>query len=208
MSLAAVAAGLQDRRMPEVLGIALLVVLFIAAVVAAGVLAEIIWSGRAGPRLAHFRWSRFFLTLWVAGTAIWAFILVRVVGITDPPSLVSAIGLPSAFSLALGVALRWVFAELPRSGFPVADPRGPELEKMLAALTTPRELALRLALCRISAHCLRDRAWKARIAELRQSLAKDDLAAAETSARELEQRLLADYAAAWTGARRADSAPA
>jgi hypothetical protein len=208
MPLAARTPSLQDRRMAEALLIAVLVVLFIAAVVAAGILAEIVWSGRAGARLAHFRWGRFFLTLWAAATALWAFVLVRVIGVSDLSWLASAIGLPSAFLLALGVALRWVFAELPRNGFPVADPRGPELEKMLGALPTARELAMRLALSRISAHCLRDRTWKARIAELRRSLAKDEIESTEASARELEQRLLADYAAAWTGVRRQSSAPA
>jgi hypothetical protein len=184
--------------MSEALGLALAVFVFIAAVVAAGVVAEAIWSGRAGPHLAHFRWGRFFLALWAIATIAWALVLVRLMGTADLLRLLSAAALPSAFALALGVGLRWVFAELPRRGVLPADPRCPELETMLGALPQVRELAFRLALARISAHCLRDPAWKARISALRGSLTEAEIAAAETKSREVGQRLLADHAAGWT----------
>lgn len=183
--------------MSETFGLALAAFLFIAAVVAAGVVAEAIWSGRAGPRLAHFRWGRFFLGLWVVTTIVWALALVRLMGTADLPRLLSVAALPSGFMLALGIALRWVFAELPRRGVLSADPRCPELEQMLGGLPEARELALRLALARISAHCLRDPAWRARIKALRVGLGETEVSAAEAKSRGLGQRLLADQAGAW-----------
>jgi hypothetical protein len=189
---------MQDRHMSEAFGLALAVFVFVAAVVAAGVVAEAIWSGRAGPALAHFRWGRFFLGLWAVATIVWALALMRLMGTGDLPRLLSAAALPTAFVLTLGVGLRWVFAELPRRGVLVTDPRCPELETMLGALPQVRELAFRLALARISAHCLRDPVWKARIRGLQSSLTEAEVAAAQTKSREVGQRLLADHAAAFT----------
>ncbi|HUH86175.1 MAG TPA: hypothetical protein VLX85_16320, partial [Stellaceae bacterium] len=128
----------------------------------------------------------------------WTLVLVRLMGTSRLPRLLSIAALPSAFALALGIGLRWVFAELPRRGILPADPRCPELETMLGALPEVRELAFRLALARISAHCLRDPVWKARIKALRGSLSKTETAAAEAKSREVGQRLLADHAAGWT----------
>jgi len=188
--------------MSEALGLALAVAAFIAAVVVAGVVAEAIWSARAGPVLAHFRWGRFFLAFWAIATIVWAAMLVGFMGTASLPRLFSTAALPSGFALALGIALRWVFAGLPRRGVLSADPRCAELEIMLFALPPARELGLRLALTRISAHCRRDPLWKARVRVLRLHLGADEIAAAEAKSRELGQRLLADQAAAWAVARR------
>jgi hypothetical protein len=194
--------------MPKALGLALGVLVFIAVVVAAGVVAEAVWSGRAGPRLAHFRWGRFFLALWAMATIACTLVLVRLMGTADLPRLLSLAALPSGFALALGVGLRWVFAELPRRGVLSADPRCPELETMLGALPESRELAFRLALARISAHCLRDPIWKARIRALQSTLTEVEVAAAQAKSREVGQRLLADHATAWTIAQPHGSAAA
>ncbi len=194
--------------MSEAFGLALAVVVFIAAVVAAGVVAEAIWSGRAGPVLAHFRWGRFFLALWAVATIAWALVLMRLMGTADLLRLLSAAALPSGFVLALGVGLRWVFGELPRRGVLATDPRCPELETTLGALPPARELAFRLALARISAHCLRDPIWKARIRALEGTLTEAEVAAARAKSREVGQRLLADQASAWTVAQPHGSAAA
>lgn len=194
--------------MSEAFGLALAVLVFIAAVVAAGVVAEAIWSGRAGPVLAQFRWGRFFLALWAIATIVWAALLVSLMGAANLPRLLSTAALPSGFALALGVALRWVFAELPRRGVLSADPRCPDLETMLFALPPARELGLRLALVRISVPCRRDPLWKARIRVLRLHLGAAEISAAEAKSRELGQRLLADQAAAWAVAQPHGPAPA
>jgi hypothetical protein len=79
---------------------------------------------------------------------------------------------------------------------------------MLGALPEARELAFRLALARISAHCLRDPIWKTRIRALQSSLTEVEVAAARAKSREVGQRLLADHAAAWTLAQPHGSATA
>ena len=48
---------------------------------------------------------------------------------------------------------------------------------MLSKLPRLRQLAYRLALCRLSPQCRGDRSWRARIDELQAGLSKDDMAA-------------------------------
>jgi hypothetical protein len=72
----------------------------------------------------------------------------------------------------------------------IADPRGPELERMLSKLPRLRQLAYRLALSRLSPHCRRDLYWRARIDELRAGLSKDDMAAALADATAVARQLM------------------
>jgi hypothetical protein len=82
--------------------------LFVACVVAVGVAAELVNTGRAGQRLKSFRWARFFLRLWILATIAWMYGLLWFGDSLDFPSLISAVVLPSGFALAIGVAMRWV----------------------------------------------------------------------------------------------------
>ena len=58
----------------------------------------------------------------------------------------------------------------------IADPRGDELEAMLAALKPRQELVYRMALAGLSRHCRSDRHWRDRIEELRRGLNTNALA--------------------------------
>jgi hypothetical protein len=72
----------------------------------------------------------------------------------------------------------------------IADPRGPELERMLSKLPRLRQLAYRLALSQLSPHCSRDQHWRARIDELRAGLSKDDTAAVLADAEAVVRQLM------------------
>jgi hypothetical protein len=74
----------------------------------------------------------------------------------------------------------------------IADPRGPELEHMLAALSPLRELAYRMVLSGLSPHCREDQCWRARIDELRTGLSVDDMAAVLAEAASIARELKGD----------------
>jgi hypothetical protein len=94
--------------MLPVIEFAALFALFVSCVVAVGVAADIVNTGRAGRRLKNFRWGRFFLRLWILATIAWMYGLVWLAEFWDLPSLISAAMLPSAFALAIGIAVRWL----------------------------------------------------------------------------------------------------
>jgi hypothetical protein len=72
----------------------------------------------------------------------------------------------------------------------IADPRGPELERMLSKLPRLRQLAYRMALSQLSPHCRGDQHWRARIDELRAGLSKDDTAAVLADAAAIARQLM------------------
>jgi hypothetical protein len=83
-------------------------VIFVSCLVAVGVVADKVNTGRAGQRLKKFRWGRFFLRLWILATIVWMYGLVWVGDTWDLPSLMSAVVLPSGFAFVFGIAVRRV----------------------------------------------------------------------------------------------------
>jgi hypothetical protein len=87
---------------------AALFVIFVSCLVAVGVAADLVNTGRAGRRLKDFRWGRFFVRLWILATIAWMYGLIWLGESWDFPSLISAVALPSGFALVFGIAVRRV----------------------------------------------------------------------------------------------------
>jgi hypothetical protein len=83
-------------------------VFFVSCLVAVGVAADMVNSGRAGRWLKNFGWGRFFLRLWLLATIAWTYGLIWLGDSWDFTSLMSAIVLPSGFAFVFGIAVRRV----------------------------------------------------------------------------------------------------
>jgi hypothetical protein len=94
--------------MYPVVEFAALFVIFVTCLVAVGVAADLVNSGRAGRRLKEFRWGRFFLRLWLLATIAWMYALIWLGDSWDSTSLMSAVVLRSGFAFVFGIALRRV----------------------------------------------------------------------------------------------------
>ena len=87
---------------------AVIFVAFVSCLVAVGIAADLVNTGRAGRRLKNFRWGRFFFRLWILATIGWMYGLIWLGDSWDFASLISAVVLPSAFAFVFGIAVRRV----------------------------------------------------------------------------------------------------
>src|SRR5690242_172849 len=92
---------------------AVLFVIFVLALVAVGVAADLVNSGRAGRRLQEFRWGRFFVRIWLLATIAWIYALIWLGDALDFTALISAAALPSGFAFVFGIAVRRVIIGSP-----------------------------------------------------------------------------------------------